>query len=113
MESKEIAKELGITDTTKITETFLSSAPHITSQAIAFMQEKNENRRQAIIEEVVNENITAELRVYSFIATTKHKELQAIGAFENPELLKMEINRHLGSFQALETEEKKKRVSEF
>jgi hypothetical protein len=51
------------------------------------MLERNETKRQTIIESVVNETMTDELRVYSFIATTKHKQLDAVGAFSNPDVL--------------------------
>lgn len=45
MESKQISKELGITSTDKITPSFLSTAPQVSSQAIKFMLETNENKR--------------------------------------------------------------------
>lgn len=77
------------------------------------MLETNENKRQAIAEATVNETMTAELRVFSFISTTRNKMLTDMGAFKDEKLLETELNKELDAFKALPADTKKIKIAEF
>lgn len=87
MESKTMAKDLGVTDTSKITEAFLSQAPEMTAQTVRFVLERNEAKKQLIVEETVNQTLTDELRLFSFVSTTQHDRLEALGAYNSVDTL--------------------------